>query len=507
MEIYAYAASGFQGALISVEVDIRRGIPAFDIVGLPDGAVRESRERVRVALRRCGYTLPAQHILVNLAPGSLRKEGTGYDLAIALGLLVASGQLEQNEETGALLCIGELLLDGRVLPVPGVLPAAAAALELGVEKFLVPQGNLEEAQSLPRGRASGLHHLQDLPQLFTEPWPEPSVLQFPSRSGMAGEVVDLAEMRGQPILRRMLEIAAAGGHHLLLFGPPGSGKTMACRSLPGLLPPLMAPQSLQATRIWSQAGKLAPEEGLLYRPPFREPHHSASAEGMVGGGASLQPGEVSLAHEGVLFLDEVPEFAPRVLQALREPLGSQRVSLSRAGRSTVYPARFQMVLAMNACPCGNLGKADGSCTCMPHDIRRYWRRLGGALLDRVDLRMPLHPEPAPVLLQGPGECSERIAERVLQCQRMQRERQGNRLNVQLTPQDLNQVATLGEEARFYLGKAVDKLALSSRAVHSCLRVARTIADLDDRPDLVTDDLLEALEYRRFGDKDLSWFVL
>ncbi|OQX28622.1 MAG: hypothetical protein B0D92_07975 [Spirochaeta sp. LUC14_002_19_P3] len=507
MKIYAYAASGYAGQLVSVEVDIRRGIPGLDIVGLPDNAVRESRERVRIAISRSGFEFPKQRILVNLSPADLKKEGAAYDLPIAVGILAASNQLPLISGND-ILCIGELLLDGSIRSVSGVLPAVAAAKNHGVNRFIVPAMNLPEALTLACKTAFGIAALQELVPALEQPQnllPETVLVQEEASSSCE----DISELRGQPILKRGLEICAAGGHHLIVFGPPGSGKTMGIRTLPGLLPDLSPERALEVTRIWSQSGSLGERKGLIYRPPFREPHHTATSEGLVGGAAG-KPGEVSLAHGGILFLDEAPEFGGRVLQSLREPLESGRIDLARAGRKWWYPADFQLVMAMNPCPCGNLGREEASCLCTAPEISRYWRRIGGALMDRVDIRVPVSPVDPQALLEPPGEDSRTVRERVNLARDMQLRRYHNCLwsiNADIPPGELRKVVKLDDTSAIYFTEAVRKLGLSSRAAHGVLRVARSIADLSGRSDVDTDDILEAVQHRRLGDRDLYWTTL
>ncbi len=509
MKIFAYAASGFAGHLVSVEVDIRRGIPGLDIVGLPDNAVRESRDRVRIALKRSGFAFPADRILVNLSPAGLKKEGASYDLPIAVGILSATGQIT-NPLIPSILCAGELLLDGTVCSVSGILPAAAAAVAGGVERLIVPESNLGEAKTLPGGISAGINHLRDLPGILDGKWLRSKPEEGRANNAIVGSVQDLSDLKGQPVLRRALETAAAGRHHILLFGPPGSGKTMAARALAGILPDLISEKSLEVSRIWSQAGKLGVESGLMIRPPFREPHHSASAEGLVGGGYGTRPGEVSLAHGGVLFLDEAPEFGPRVLQSLREPLESGRVDMARAGRTWWYPADFQLQMAMNPCPCGNLGREEASCLCTPPEISRYWRRLGGALLDRIDIRVPVPTIGPEELLEKPGEDSNTVRKRVEEARDRQYQRYSGSIwncNSEIPPGEIDRYVHLDVASSIYFKEAVRKLGLSSRAAHGVLKVGRTLADLESRDSVMAKDILEALQHRRFGDRDLFWTTI
>jgi magnesium chelatase family protein len=489
MEIYGYAPWGYEGDLVSVEVDLRRGLPGMEIVGLAGSAVREARDRLRIALRRAGFEFPLDRILVNLGPADLPKSGSGYDLPMALALLHASGQWKPP--VSCLLAMGELTLDGRLRRVPGILAAAQRCRQAGIEALAVPEEARSEAACVGGAVASG----PDLGSLVRALAVKPSSMAPVSVRTEPAAV--LSPLRGQPRVRRSLEVAAAGGHSMLLYGPPGAGKTLAARSLEPLLPPLEPEAALETTRLWSLAGILPRDQGLLSRRPFRSPHHYASAEGLLGGGRDLLPGEVSLAHHGVLFLDEAPEFSARVLQSLREPLEQGSVSVSRAGRTAWFPSRFQLVLTANACPCGQTGREKGVCFCSPLEVRRHWDRLGAALLDRVELRLFVTPE-SPDLLLRPGKTDEGPARRVAQA----RERRSSRgqaplvPNAALGPRDLDRFCATNEDGSRFLAEAARRQGWSSRALHSLLRVARTLADLEDKNSIAGSHLEEAVSLRK-----------
>lgn len=487
-----FTLDGISARPVRVEVDVHRGLPGFAIVGLPDAAVREARERVRAALVNCGFEFPLRRIVVNLAPASLRKAGPGMDLAIATALLSASGQLEW-EALSRVALAGELALDGSTRPIPGALAIAEAAREGGAEAIVVPAENGPEAALASGIEVVALDGLGRLPALAAGEWepvrPEPLPLQ--SDGGAGGP--DLADLRGQPHLRHALEVAAAGGHSLLMIGPPGAGKSLAAARLPSILPPLAAVEALEVARIASACGRL--RGALPGARPFRAPHHTISPGGLIGGGSPPRPGEATLAHRGVLFLDELCEFRRDALEALRAPLESGEVAIARAASRRTLPCRFMLVAASNPCPCGR-GEADPDCGCAPTAVRRYQGRLSGALADRIDILAAVRQPSAEEIGGGPGEPSAAVRERVASARERQERRLGpGRCNAEMTPAEARECA-LSDEAGALLGELYARQRLSGRAHDRALRLAQTIADLDGAETIGAEQMAPALALRR-----------
>lgn len=494
------AVLGVDAYLVRVEVDLARGLPCMNVVGLPQSAVREGRERVTAALVNSGFEVPPNRITINLAPADVRKEGSAFDLPIALGLLAATGILPARELDGE-CCVGELGLDGRVRPVRGALPLALRCQDQGLRGLILPTANAAEAAMVPgiAVRAGGtleaiVRHLRGETPL--EPVrPEPPVLDAADGGGP-----DLADVRGQAHAKRALEIAAAGAHNLLLMGPPGAGKSMLVRRLPGIMPPMTPAEALELTKIHSVAGRLRPGQALVTRRPFRAPHHGISDAGLIGGGSVPRPGEVSLAQHGVLFLDELPEFRRSVLESLRQPLEDGTVHIGRARVSVSYPARFLLAAAMNPCPCGHHGDGTGRCVCGPDQVRRYRARVSGPLLDRIDLHVDVPALDAGELSDHRAEeHSAAVRERVIVARRRQLHRLADHptffANAHLGPRGVRRFCAPDEPGAALLRAAIQRLGLSARAYHRVLKLARTIADLAGEDRITAPHVAEAIQYR------------
>ena len=487
-----FTLDGISARPVRVEVDVHRGLPNFTIVGLPDAAVREARERVRAALVNCGFEFPLRRIVVNLAPASLRKAGPGMDLAIAAALLSASGQLEW-EGLARVALAGELALDGSTRPVQGALAMAEAARESGAEAIVLPAENGPEAALAEGIAVVAVEALGQLSSLVAGEWDPPRPPALALALDPPPGAPDLADLRGQPHLRHALEVAAAGGHSLMMVGPPGAGKSLAASRLPSILPPLAAVEALEVARIASACGRLGP--ALSGGRPFRAPHHTISAAGLIGGGSPPRPGEATLAHRGVLFLDELCEFRRDALEALRAPLEAGEVSISRADGRRSLPCRFMLIAAANPCPCGR-GETDPDCSCAPYDVQRYQGKLSGALADRIDILAAVHQPSAEEIGGAPGESSALVQARVCAARGRQDRRLGSgRCNAEMTPTEARACA-LGDAAAALLADLYARQRLSGRAHDRALRLAQTIADLEGVDEIGEEQMAQALQLRR-----------
>ncbi|MBO4612948.1 MAG: YifB family Mg chelatase-like AAA ATPase [Bacteroidaceae bacterium] len=515
VKVHAAAVQGLEAIPVTAEVNASRGMHFF-LVGLPDNAVKESYQRIVAAIQNSGYRFPVQNLTVNLTPADLKKEGSAYDLPIAIGIMATVGEV-CTDRLPNFMMVGELSLDGSLLPVRGALPIAIMAREQGYDGLIVPQQNVREAAVVNRLQVYGANNMQEVIDLLNG---KPDCLT-PTEVKTREEFfrrqneyeLDFADVKGQEAVKRAMEVAAAGGHNMIMIGPPGSGKSMLAKRLPTILPPLSLSESLETTQIHSVAGKLNRDTSLIAQRPFRSPHHTISQVALVGGGQNPQPGEISLAHNGVLFLDELPEFSRSVLEVLRQPLEDRVINVSRARYAVSYPASFMFVASMNPCPCGYYGDPTHTCTCTPGRIQQYMSKISGPLLDRIDIQCEIQPVPFAQLSQmQPGEPSEKIRERVIRARKIQEERfnalptaEGGKVrihcNAQMTEKMLHQFAEPDEQSLSMLRMAMERLSLSARAYSRILKVARTIADLEGCEYIQSHHIAEAIGYRNLDRSD------